>query len=684
MANQTVYPFGTEGQLPSNIGIIDDLITGGANKALSANQGHAIIERTAFSEPVDLSGVQENTGAILADGTINPAATTFCYTDPVYFEKACIIKVMYWGRSFAPVSETDENASYYTPLFVDSRPEWDGTEIYVSIDAGKYISFCYAQEKEHYVEIKNGFKEAFFSKYDYEIAESGKYIDRYLSLHSLVNYIISDPIRLKKGETINVHTRGGQNTVIASCDEGGVLLESLVFNDNYGGEIMREFFYTADSDMYVVVSGYNRYDDFAVYIYTGESGILRRLELLEEKTKDVYHNGIYLYPFRAIVGKRVVLYKDSIVCGLKPSCNYQIDCIKGDDTQNYTRETLSYLPNATGTKQINVRVRDALAGEFYKKVSVTSSNMPSVKLNNSGQIDVLWMGTSLIAFNGNLIGAEWLRMLTTEDAETHIDPVTKAKQIPTYNVCPGKLNNVGEQSWESRYMYAYTVEVLMTGKRTTQYNPNRGHSTSATENPWYNPNSTEPDEVGADGFNKRVDLKWYFDNACGEGKYPKLFYLAIGVNDIAEGGWSFDDVPIVTRKFVLLCKKIKTECDAIAGGESGIKIKVLNSQTYPLYNMYNYEFDQLQQRLCHKLLYDSYYNAINDPENDISGYVELIDCASRFDWRVSYTPEDFASNPRYDGYQDIFIAECCHMNNVGAYNYADALIDDFLADHDYD
>lgn len=45
MANQTVYPYGTNGELPSSIGIINDLTTGGADKALSAQQGRVINER---------------------------------------------------------------------------------------------------------------------------------------------------------------------------------------------------------------------------------------------------------------------------------------------------------------------------------------------------------------------------------------------------------------------------------------------------------------------------------------------------------------------------------------------------------------------------------------------------------------------------------------------------------------
>lgn len=42
MANQTVYPYGTGGSLPSSIGIVNDLKTGGADKALSAEQGVVI------------------------------------------------------------------------------------------------------------------------------------------------------------------------------------------------------------------------------------------------------------------------------------------------------------------------------------------------------------------------------------------------------------------------------------------------------------------------------------------------------------------------------------------------------------------------------------------------------------------------------------------------------------------
>lgn len=63
MANKTVYPYGTNGQLPSSIGLVNDLYTGGVDKALTAEQGK-IIGDGLFSTPVDLSGFVASTGII--------------------------------------------------------------------------------------------------------------------------------------------------------------------------------------------------------------------------------------------------------------------------------------------------------------------------------------------------------------------------------------------------------------------------------------------------------------------------------------------------------------------------------------------------------------------------------------------------------------------------------------------
>lgn len=52
MANTTIYPFGTEGQLPSDIGIVNDLTTGGVNKALSAEMGKELGVRTTMRKQI--------------------------------------------------------------------------------------------------------------------------------------------------------------------------------------------------------------------------------------------------------------------------------------------------------------------------------------------------------------------------------------------------------------------------------------------------------------------------------------------------------------------------------------------------------------------------------------------------------------------------------------------------------
>jgi len=58
MANYPVYPFGPDGTLPAGVAIVNDLITGGADKALSAQQGKVIGDYLFTSYiPVNLSAL---------------------------------------------------------------------------------------------------------------------------------------------------------------------------------------------------------------------------------------------------------------------------------------------------------------------------------------------------------------------------------------------------------------------------------------------------------------------------------------------------------------------------------------------------------------------------------------------------------------------------------------------------
>ena len=60
MANKTVYPYGTGGQLPSSIGIVNDGTTGGVDKAWSAEMGKNTWDRIAPKETrvIDVSSFQ--------------------------------------------------------------------------------------------------------------------------------------------------------------------------------------------------------------------------------------------------------------------------------------------------------------------------------------------------------------------------------------------------------------------------------------------------------------------------------------------------------------------------------------------------------------------------------------------------------------------------------------------------
>ena len=72
MANQTVYPYGTNGELPSSIGIINDRKTGGVDKALSAQQG---VEIGKIIDPKEVLNIPFDGGNYYIARTNNGART---------------------------------------------------------------------------------------------------------------------------------------------------------------------------------------------------------------------------------------------------------------------------------------------------------------------------------------------------------------------------------------------------------------------------------------------------------------------------------------------------------------------------------------------------------------------------------------------------------------------------------
>lgn len=69
MANKTVYPYGTGGQMPSGIPVVNDLITGGADKALSAEQGKVLNEKV-IAQTISVEGTHLIIGKITSDSYV--------------------------------------------------------------------------------------------------------------------------------------------------------------------------------------------------------------------------------------------------------------------------------------------------------------------------------------------------------------------------------------------------------------------------------------------------------------------------------------------------------------------------------------------------------------------------------------------------------------------------------------
>ena len=496
--------------------------------------------------------------------------------------------------------------------------------------------------------------------------------------------VIAADLEVGKDTTLNGNAKIGGNTTILG--DATILGKVDIQGATYTLQENSEWIEVLTDAKDRIIAGVR--EDGSVSFPGGIEGEISK-EYVNEKIEDLQNElkdkcGIYCYPFRMLSNKSIYIYKDSLCSGFRPKYTYELYLNKPYYAVDYSPNAFRIKISEPGNNYVlNFGVKNKNNNIVVEKsVGFTVRNAPSVKLANKEVLNVFWLGDSLIGQNKNAIGAEWKRMLATSDSETHV-AADKSIQLPTLNLCPNKLNLIGEDEYNSfaPYQYVQRIHQLLVGKRSSDWG---GEFDFHTDNPFYNPFSSEPDEIGEDGFNKRVDFAWYFNHAIGEGKYPDLIYLCIGVNDLGMAyNWDFSCVELVVNDVVAFCKKVKSACDAIAGGNSGLKIKIYNHQTYTLFNSVYY-YPAARQRLIYQKYYDAVYEAIQNPENNINSYVELIDCGSKFDWRVGYTSEDKACNNRYDGIQDIFYSDTLHMNLVGAYNYADCLIDDFIADEYFD
>ena len=138
-----------------------------------------------------------------------------------------------------------------------------------------------------------------------------------------------------------------------------------------------------------------------------------------------------------------------------------------------------------------------------------------------------------------------------------------------------------------------------------------------------------------------------------------------------------------------LLTRIKTAADTIAGGNSPVKIKIMKHQFY-VFDMGFPEqpYNPALQRRLWTALYFSYYTLIKtqnttDGRYRLQDFVELVDCACRFDPYWGYDQTDIAANSRTT-FTEKYVPRGVHMGSIGAFQYADALLSDFIMDTRFD
>lgn len=82
MANTTIYPYGTNGQLPSSIGVINDLTTGGVDKALSAEMGKELGE-VLYGSSQSYKQTTANGLHSITDDVLDPETTSKAFVGSI-------------------------------------------------------------------------------------------------------------------------------------------------------------------------------------------------------------------------------------------------------------------------------------------------------------------------------------------------------------------------------------------------------------------------------------------------------------------------------------------------------------------------------------------------------------------------------------------------------------------------
>lgn len=372
----------------------------------------------------------------------------------------------------------------------------------------------------------------------------------------------------------------------------------------------------------------------------------------------------------AIGGRRLRLYTNSIYSGLNPMNNYRLRVYDNDmASERFRGDFYMYTPPAANGQwlvraQVYDQVRALLAD---KMINIYYKPQPTQLIDTAPDYPVWFFGDSLIWFNGNLIGKEFLRLMNTVDENETVQP-DGSVLTPTIGLT-NQMRLVGAQLADDGVTRWSTINALYTHVMNL-------------DSPMCNPASTQPRELDAQGFPRQMDLVWYLQQLCGQGKYPKFICFGIGVNDIAiKDNWSDANIKEIVNWVRIFIGKIKDACDVIAGGTSTVSIAQIVHQYYPNnrgnYGRFESDYQHRSWTYYYDLIEQMIASASSDSGKKLSNFCRLIDASSRFDIDHGYTYVPIRVNDRLDVMGD-YVLDTVHMGVNGAYQYADAIADNFM------
>lgn len=292
MANKTVYPYGPGGQLPSTIGIVDDLVTGGANQALSAQQG--VVLKSLHDGLFEQTGRNYINGYyIKSNGGQEFDATKF---------RTCMIPavqgdVIYWrygstgsmymceynaegvflnawvansntGRSITLTRETTAfiiasfNANYFNSAAISKN----GVLVWRASDGN--VGDIAALEKSMGAVFSGG---TFAKPINVEWNGDGQYMSIDGELVSNANYQTSAPLFVPAGCKVSAELGcGTAGCAIAVVESDGTFIRNAVTGQG-ATTTLGPYEFTAEEDCYVMFSGRIDVHPYVTFIYDASS-----------------------------------------------------------------------------------------------------------------------------------------------------------------------------------------------------------------------------------------------------------------------------------------------------------------------------------------------------------------------------------------------------------------------------